>query len=1295
MNDQPATHSRIDDSSAHAIIERLGRWSAAFEQRRHSQLTFIEAIESDALVQLRTYYAEDIDPNFIQDLLDAALQRMVTQESVLYDEAEHGIYHISDGEPREVPLERRQQVEQLAESIGGRMVETYRDYLTRHWETKPHGLSDVLEYQKRISQCCEQHCIDLEAALGAPQVAAMTSAQVRALIREQGRNWHAQPALLLLADADEKQVIDRLVRKHLPQWYRNLNAEDAAVLSAAQGACDGAQSTLENLLGSARSLREHAGSLACVYLHEHFDLPLSADLITVKCEPSATENGSVRTLTLTELVMEGAIDVTQVYKPLQVSMPLLHCKPPSAEQLQGLLSELDAPHSYVATLKQRHQDAEVGLAQLELYDLQLRYSLLLASKKGHVSGAHHDQVMALLAQEPQGDEICPLQLWVGADCSDLLLFAVADDAFVLYAPGKPDGQEWIELVSQRALNSEIGSWLAEETGRHYLLSQVPFDQRATVSASILSIVEKPSEWSLSLDRRRALTGYQACLAERVRLSNKKVEDEVEAAIAPHYALNLNIGQKRVINLEKQVALQAEHVFAASMQDYEGFHAFARRTVETAIKPYLADKGITEQVDPESILFDLPSTDTHTPLTMNLVDLVCYGYDDNSGLDNPKKGVRSLVGQDLSALRSHDFTRYARRAYVGEKYITHIREHYLDESSADYAARRRMFGRALISAMDRDLRLASIKAELDQSTYMKLIALVTALGRTLSQPDIVSESETVVESSGVFRLSIDGCFVLGVYVLRDVTGEVATDWLYTPDAPDSVLLRPYQSLNATGTGVLYDYLLNRVTLTSRAKVSTRLKRLASGDSHRDSLRGLNQVVTVAGEYNAFIEHALADVEDATLGKAEVIRAQVFKGVLFSALPLLVYPPFAITFTAFMTASALKKAIIAHTRWETAVALQNWLEASWSLLGAVLSVPGVSLGMLKSALVPLRQAVVRHPQVTGATRAPSLQLDNSWAVKSKPGDLHKVIEDGIWKGTYRSGAEGATDAEHFIHSGGRYYKVTHDVEQATLRVFKANRPLSYHRQAVRLHEDGRWVANSTGLRGGDHVQDAGTLTQARQITNGEGAPSQIRGALQGEAVVARYAGAADDYLYTVNAQSCVAVSLYNPATRAGAVLHVDHNVRSLIEPALRQVLTEIGAVQNGAGVRAVMAGGDWLGGVDVGGVVRTLLRRQGIQASWQHWSFSSCFGGSYGMTLNLGSGVTRVYRTPARLVEQVLDPIMRQANFRVPGVPARAFRFKSRFRVGPLYERSGGVVEDAAGLAPAPDELALQAISVVSV
>lgn len=491
---------------------------------------------------------------------------------------------------------------------------------------------------------------------------------------------------------------------------------------------------------------------------------------------------------------------------------------------------------------------------------------------------------------------------------------------------------------------------------------------------------------------------------------------------------------------------------------------------------------------------------------------------------------------------------------------------------------------------------------------------------------------------------------------------------------------------------HDYLLQRAPHIGRRNVEKRLQAFATRQANRDALRRFNQVLTIAGEYDAYIEHALKDVDDATNSRGEVIRAQIFKGLLFASLPLsLVSPPFAVVLGGYFVLAPLHAAVIAHVKGDTSLALRHWLQASWGLLGLMTVLPGMSFKAMGALMSDARRvAAIKHMPLEGTLRVPSMRFDRRWAIQHRPGQLQKVTEPGIWQGTYRSGeASEALGIEHFVLNRGRYFKVVKDVERDTLRVVKANRLGSFHQEAIVRSADGRWVANSTGLRGGNPVEDVGRISALRSIGLGEH-PNEVRGALQGEAVVGRFvADAPDNYLFTLNAQTCVAVSLYCPVTRAGAVIHFDHNIQALIERAIRDILPRIRRAR-GDEVRAVMAGGDWLGGANIGEPIRSVLRRQGVSAQWDHWSYSSCFGNTYGMTLDLNMGVTRVYTTSTDLVQRLYDPILRGARAGAAGMPGRAHQFMRRARAEPLFQASSGRVINSAGRSFRPAEYEHNAI-----
>ncbi|WP_050577314.1 dermonecrotic toxin domain-containing protein [Pseudomonas cremoricolorata] len=1267
------------------LLDHLLAWSAELEPRLRAQLSLLEVLEEHIGVELRTHYAGPIDPRLVQDLLDAALQRHISQQPLTFDPALHAPWRWEGQAVQEIDQQRRETVELLIESIGTRLLDHYHDYLTRHWQTVPDDLPAPDDYRQRRDAWLAAHQAELNTALAPAALAELSIAEVRAAIHALERAWHEQNALICLASADERAALDRLAQAQLPDRLNPLDAAEHARLQDARDLWRAAQMQARRLLSGVASLHEHARQIAADYLAEQFDIQLSPDLIRV--ELGSREHPQLPPLrrSLSELVAGGAQELDLLYELRAVSSVVRLSAAPSADQVQRLVRECDGSAGYLAAVQARHAQSEVRQALLDAADRQLRYSALRGEYAGHLSTALHEQLLAALEQPSAQVHVSSLEVF-DAPCSDLLVFSFNDDrgettALALYAPGKPDGQEWIMLPSARALSAELGQWLGSAAGRHYLLSQLPFDQRQRLGARLQQVQDAPAQWPLDGDLRSATGDYSSALQRGLQARLHSREAQLARTVAPHWYGAASLDERRAITHLRQRARLAEQAFARGLGGYPSFHGYARKAVGEAIAPYLASKGLSEAVDPESIIIDLNPSLGDGPLeSINLIDLVCFGYDDNSGIDHPERGVRSALGQDLSALRSADLARYARRAYLGEQYVAEVRARYLAASGADYRPHQLRFAGAVSAGMERDLRLALASGQLQRSSYERLLELISELLRLAPDDLDDSSSEAVLDRAGVLRLRVAGAPIIGCYVFRLIGEGAAEDWLYTADAPDGVLWRPYARLAAAAGATLSDYLLTRSRLAQRGEVERQLRALAGNQAHLDSLRLIDLVVNLPREFDRFVEHGLADVDDATHSRAEVIRGQVIKGLLFAAPLSLVYPPFAALLGAWFVVAPLRTAVIAHTRGDTARALQAWLEASWAALSGLASLPGASLRAVRPLLQGTRRVGARaRVHVTAASRPAALEFDRRWAVPQVPDQLQAVHEPGIWLGTWRSAASTEVPGvEHFIRHQGRYFKVDYDSAQHTLRVFKANSPGSLHRPAVLRGADGRWLANSPGLRGGAPLEDAGRITSPRQVALGEGAPDNLRGALQGEALVARLSESSDDaYLFTLNAQTCVAVSLYNPATQAGAVIHLDHNIKPLIEQAVREVLVRIRG-EGSSPVRAVMAGGDWLGGQDIGGPLRAVLRQNGVRPSWQHWSYSSCLGNTYGLTLDLRSGMTRVYSMDAQLVESVLDPLMRVAQRGAGGALAeRARRFMARVRSEPLYQGSDGLVRNAAG------------------
>ncbi|WVV48355.1 hypothetical protein THH46_03630 [Pseudomonas sp. NA13] len=90
--------SSLQAATAQVTLEKLTRWQVAIDARLQTQMSLLEVLEEYLLVELRThYYQGNIDPHFIDTLLDTVLQRMIDQAPVAYDEEQDSPYRWPEG----------------------------------------------------------------------------------------------------------------------------------------------------------------------------------------------------------------------------------------------------------------------------------------------------------------------------------------------------------------------------------------------------------------------------------------------------------------------------------------------------------------------------------------------------------------------------------------------------------------------------------------------------------------------------------------------------------------------------------------------------------------------------------------------------------------------------------------------------------------------------------------------------------------------------------------------------------------------------------------------------------------------------------------------------------------------------------------------------------------------------------------------------------------------------------------------------------------------------------------------
>ncbi|WP_434579645.1 type III effector 1 [Pseudomonas sp. Z1-6] len=1319
MDDATERQASLDDAvpvisssadTATAILEKLTRWHGIIDARMQTQMTFLALLEEYLLVELRThYYQGNIDPHFVGTLLDAVLRQIIDQAPAVFDEQQDAPYRWSEGADLGFSAERRDIISQALEGTVSGFIRHYKDYLRRHWKMAEEDAS----LDEFVRQRLDEHMASIDEVFHPDKVVGLDVDELREKIQTLQDAWHEATQLQRLATPQEREAIDAVARLHLPEWLRVLSEFDRKTLLTFQEQTAQTQARLDELLDGLGSLRAFAKHLAKDYVRHELDMDVEPERVQVQLQWRTVVGQPVRTYSLSELLAAGPMRPDAISVLLVENGDMLRNQPLSPTFIAQLLANVDAPAGYLPALTSRYDKADLKDAMFDRFLARLQHSAFIARCAGQLTDVGHDRLMAqwereAAARAKAGLHVAGLVLPNGLKCTDLLLFYREDprgepDDLLLYAPGKPDGQEWIELISLRALSAEIGGWTASDAGCFYLLQQLAPGDRAQARQYLSRITATSVTWDLNKDLRGTVAGFEECIRIAVSMGLTNELAEVELNESPRWYSALPVDSRRHISGLNQEVLIHQQMFNDLLAEYEVFVDFAKRTVMQAIAPYLRSKGVQEPVDPATVLIDYRSGWTGGKHVASLLDLVIHGYDDNWGIDDPQKGVLSSVGQDLTQLRSADLALYIRRAHLGEHYAKYIRGKFLNPDAPQYLKRRDAYRYLQLARIDRDLRVAYGQSILSSDEFRWLTRQVTLLGQWDDGAPPMSSTSAVAQE-GMIKFTVGGHVVLGVYVFIYFDPK-ASYWLYTPDSPDGIAFRRYLDFSGSIAAQLHDYVMARVGQAARAAVRRTLESLAIATTRVDTLREFNRVSNIAAQFDAYIERSVSDVQDITTSRVEMIKNQVVKGLLMAALPVcMIYPPFILFLDVTFIVIGSRQAIEAHRQNDLDAALGRWLEVSWGTLFAMFGPPSVyapliwafrkARGVLRSisaqGLGRLASAAVNE---TGPVTQP-IRFKPRQAASQVPKDLQEVTEEGVFQGTYcRPPSASHPQSTYYIRSNGKYYQVRRDPYFDGLCLVDASRPGALYKLPIRRLANGKWAHNAVGLKGGnDGVRNLGRVGDLREAFPGHVFPDVTRGAMQGEAVVARFSEAiTDHYLFSLNAQTCVVASMYNPITKIGAVIHFDHNIRKLIERGTKAVMSRLGGPAKD--VRVTLVGGDWLTGADIGEPVRQVMRRQGLQPTWDYWSYSSCFGNTYGVSLDLRSGLTTVFKTSQGQVERFYVPVLARAKKGSDPVSMRARTFMTRYRSEPLVANANGAVRTREGRPATAAQLALNEFTMV--
>ncbi|WP_318452626.1 hypothetical protein [Photobacterium leiognathi] len=202
--------------------------------------------------------------------------------------------------------------------------------------------------------------------------------------------------------------------------------------------------------------------------------------------------------------------------------------------------------------------------------------------------------------------------------------------------------------------------------------------------------------------------------------------------------------------------------------------------------------------------------------------------------------------------------------------------------------------------------------------------------------------------------------------------------------------------------------------------------------------------------------------------------------------------------------------------------------------------------------------------------------------------------------------------------------------------------------------------------------GNIGNLKEITPTKDQPNAKNVAMQGEGVFSCFDSNKDNYLMSLNAQTCIITTLYNLENKSGVVLHFDNNIKEHIEKAIREALALMD-VNDSRNVSATLSGGVWfLGGDDIANPIKMELNANNIKPSHDEWSFSPCTEHYYGAILNLKDGSVKTFETPLWTVKDFFKPILNQARheYNENEINIRANNFMTRFSLPAISESKSG-------------------------
>lgn len=806
---------------------------------------------------------------------------------------------------------------------------------------------DAITYPA-LSVSVSSHCVDSRLKDQEAQFAARLRSSEQ---REEGfvrELENIQQVFAMHADLFRRISALRILvkRQEWPDWVKSASETVRHTYEALEDSKAGYEFEYAQVFNGLFSLRDFAVNSFAGWCESALGMRLDPDAINVHSLYRINVGGRTieqeDTRTLTEFIVIGLHD------PANRSTLRIEGAPADSgltvARLEGWLSNQDLRVEFSGS-PPRDTPQAFREAYYNYLHSQAEFALYVARHSARFNEADVELIKRTLQGDP-AVEIRGVKLKYRPSILQNVLLFVPRTARTRYALIKmPHGQfEWVKFADIYQFIRWLESMLSNS--RAYAESLIAPDE-LVAAGQLMGGGKTPLHYMYELDPVPGLIGLNASepLFSHGEVAYASEAARVRALAPPAYAYAGALARQTYARLSTE--LRALSMVDSRENGYPTFEQFSRDLIKGRIEEVLLSRGQKVQVDPDKIM--IQTDDFHLDLTTVLIEERHFEVPATPGRtidENPRFYVTG-GHPSIEKLDIGDLSSWSKTLRPGDHYTRFLKSDYLDRKHPGYEFKRAVHARKIRCEMLYDSCHQHYSGQLSLDVFRGIQRLLDNLVETAGNESSPFPSNT---KEGIYKFCLPNRRVVeGVYIFRISIYGKFHDYLYTPNAPDSLAVRSIDEFVGSirfRYGPLRDYYAARVKIDDQKVVNDYFDNLVATvnavappqPEGAMRLLGLNML------HDDHIYRVLSDIDARTTSLNEVIAGLVYDNVIFAAnLISLVIPPVGVVVTAVEVFKSLYDGARAYELGDYSAALGHGKSA---LIGLV------SLGKAAAAGKPVK-------------------------------------------------------------------------------------------------------------------------------------------------------------------------------------------------------------------------------------------------------------------------------------------------------------------------------------------------------